>query len=1806
MSGATTTGPVPAGGATAGPEPLNAFILLDYMALVMKEGTKDALAQFDTTTVSPGATGPRSLAALARQYPPNSQAPTGVSRVVQIARANQQLPLDSDAILTVSGVTYVPAQGASLTGIAGQFGVAATAIASIASNPQLSFMPLPAGVTALQLAGPSGTALVPVARSASFQDVARQWGIGATAIDPALIWSNLDVVDRLLVPGQPIRLPAFTRGVTGPQSLLSLATSYKLAVDALALQNADVDLYGPTAAILIPQASRLTVGHLLDRLKAMGFDQKTSGLAGRALLHGLRLPPPDGPSGARKGLYQITGQQQPVLGITAGSRLNLGYDGPTAPAWLRFGGQGMSGGDGPTGAASGKNLVSYPVGVTGMTQIHRLAGATAYSPTGSFLRLDPFQIHPKSYPLAHSITWNVPQNPIGPTGIVAVGSTGSYGTAASLGSTAAPLGNYFVRTFPARLQSLLQSALPAGTAFTLNKRIVEAAGRADSQIITPIAWSTVLEIKIAQVPKRGGGGEPFVYAVQGTTEKEKSILQEILAQPQGPLSIFLLYPANTAQQGQKSATVALVSDPLPSVLLFRTNPSSSTAPGTTAAASAQELLRQIWEVDQVEQPGVYLYYKAPPVNGGTGSLPSYLFGNHPSASVTLLIMHELQAGGSVENPSYVLPPYINSVVLDTATQARSESLFVQSVNSAGGFDPILQTKTPTIHPGTIAFRVQRPNPNYPTPPAPPVTAVDELNELYSIIEVQIPEQDAWTASRPSLPVGPRNPTLGITSAAPPSFSYDVSFPISRLAKVAGPTGATGPVRENDPYAGIGATLTVNVSLLDIFGNTLATEPGQSWLSSTSQPGYTDSVIGIDAWPHTSKTYSVDTTGNLLIELVFDAGYYLAQYWANTAGVNGLIETVAAVRKTYEKVFYQVSQPDMTATVTSNFDPGACHTITDFIRQFVTDCWSSLGILLADLGKVTPPRTISPVSLQTKVPLADTSGDDLFPLTVKIALSRNGKIDPAFDDVPSVQQVISSVAPQTRAAGGKTGKLSNFAKAFEAAFPSFKVATGQSGPESATGTERAHKGIWLVRFAAQQNTDGIYVRLGGTPTYYAPRPVATSLINRPNVSIYRIAPGKTLSQTVTADPNCQGEYCSVKSFTGVDLNVLAQQFLEAMDQALAPEMAAAAAIAAPDVFQTLIGYKANLAGILSGQFPGSSPVPAVYTDAPLPPDGDSAAGYALESELLETLGKLRKIETIIQCPVQSEWKTAPENDASLALYGKLMPLAKQQSSAFSYSSATIRIGRDSATSTLSTLYSINQTQQAASETVARESATFSDAVTFHVTALAHNFRPAVIPEYEQSDWLAFVLPFEIGNGVAAGATAAPPPLPLDIPLPLRAYPTSPALKGQIAVPLLPQFGQSFGATATVAQATQWAYEYSYQYAAAAQDTVSVGIDFNVAGATGYSHSATPGVGVDLAADLLQFKTLYPVLSDGLSLLPLFLKDNSAATPDAQKARLALSSFCDLAGYVVSSWKSWHEYQLTTVYQYEIEQLALPDGPTAAPVLAVQVKEVNRPGGLTGPTSIPLPAIAIDGYLTQSRSAGATTVGPNARTALYTFQAIGASGPALLGWGDQSQHPVRTVRFPGLNVLSQENARAGLGVLRNKDLGRIGGTGDFRPVDPAFIFETPLIKFANVLNPYLDPAGSIFLPNEVHPASATLEGYISALFELLLDGLVSDTTVLVKLAVSYGYTLGEGLPVELPMLLTTPHEYKIAGDPSFVGTVANRIKAWFADRNMNPASLPANAALVFDLTIFSTLSKSQLPILRLREIELPCGSVTWTWS
>jgi len=230
--------------------------------------------------------------------------------------------------------------------------------------------------------------------------------------------------------------------------------------------------------------------------------------------------------------------------------------------------------------------------------------------------------------------------------------------------------------------------------------------------------------------------------------------------------------------------------------------------------------------------------------------------------------------------------------------------------------------------------------------------------------------------------------------------------------------------------------------------------------------------------------------------------------------------------------------------------------------------------------------------------------------------------------------------------------------------------------------------------------------------------------------------------------------------------------------------------------------------------------------------------------------------------------------------------------------------------------------------------------------------------------------------------------------------------------------------------------------------------------------------------------------------------------------------------------------------------------------------------SGPPALALPVIDIPGYTSQLHESTADSAGY-----VYTDP-----GGAYLAASSRFSVPRRIVSLRNLDVLELENAWAGASVARNEIIGGL-------PANPAFVYQTPLVRFVDVLTPLLTPAGewdlSVFTPGPPpHPLSLYLKDFLAAFFKASADRTI-------KLGCTFRYLLN-GLPVELPVLLTTPFAYT-AGE---YATLADFIVNWFGDHGLTGKS----GDLLFDLSVFASLTTSQLPLLQLR-LTLKTGLIEW---
>jgi hypothetical protein len=171
-------------------------------------------------------------------------------------------------------------------------------------------------------------------------------------------------------------------------------------------------------------------------------------------------------------------------------------------------------------------------------------------------------------------------------------------------------------------------------------------------------------------------------------------------------------------------------------------------------------------------------------------------------------------------------------------------------------------------------------------------------------------------------------TAGVVLQDTNDWLYERVFPVYRFAKtnsLSASLNALLPDPERNPYAGIAADaqITLELNWQDIYGNRFEeteTPKTRSW-NVHKIVHYFDPLLGINRWPSVTESYvfkSIESQPNeveLLIELILDQAPYVPvpdRAFAETQ------HKTSTARATYEQVYYQVHQPDVTFTVCPGF------------------------------------------------------------------------------------------------------------------------------------------------------------------------------------------------------------------------------------------------------------------------------------------------------------------------------------------------------------------------------------------------------------------------------------------------------------------------------------------------------------------------------------------------------------------------------------------------------------------------------------------------------------------------------------------------------------------------------------------------------------------------------------------------------------------------------------------------------------------------------------------------------------------------
>jgi len=749
-------------------------------------------------------------------------------------------------------------------------------------------------------------------------------------------------------------------------------------------------------------------------------------------------------------------------------------------------------------------------------------------------------------------------------------------------------------------------------------------------------------------------------------------------------------------------------------------------------------------------------------------------------------------------------------------------------------------------------------------------------------------------------------------------------------------------------------------------------------------------------------------------------------------------------------------------------------------------------------------------------------------------------------------------------------------------------------------------------------------------FYAPKPLATSLVSKSGVPLCQYVTGHGLDCS-------KGE---VQTFTGIDMDTWGAQSLNAIDVFLSADYAIPAflvdqlksdeeiawlaeqGIKASTYLQAITQAKTVLAGAIASEIEPILTAPYV---SPATRENTSLgnAQDKFKQQLLNQLGNAYTVNALVQFEVTAESDFIASDDYPIPprLYGTpvINNNAGGDAKEYSISTSKIELNKKDSENTDSFLTFSFTTKNAKEFTSVDLDMTY---VVTHVECDISEVKD--INDYKGSNWLTFIIPADVSNNkdmfktVPVTASLQQSLGQVDIPVVLRNYPTPPTLTTQTGK------GVSVEGDTTktrVAKASEWDFTYSYTEDQAAQDKIFSDIEFNIIPNPSAKRLGSPTR--DLFSDLAQFVAVWPnVLDDFNRYLKLITAQSDNNNPNLANAYYALQTMVTLTNNLAIAWSEFNSLLFgnpngnatARAYDFIISQTDDNDFDsrllvTITPAVDMSADDLSlyRSHKTVLEAELPqTPYVTIDGYTKVNATDKKGTPIPNA----YWYQ---AADKTYLSWEESFNIPSRNVNVDALNILQFQYAWAGLSVIRNEDL------VPYNPTASDFIYRTPLVRFSNKLIPLLsndDTFDIARINNDAGinlPLAQQLANFFSTFFTY--DELAEQ---LVKLSVSWNYPLlassGDLMPaIELPVLLAAPFTFEIPSDyelpaggcqptfsefDPFVCRLANTLKMWYNQHK------PVNSGAWFqiDIAVFSSLSESKLPLITLQNVVLYYKNIT----
>ncbi|KYO52572.1 LysM domain-containing protein (plasmid) [Tistrella mobilis] len=744
------------------------------------------------------------------------------------------------------------------------------AVTMLWQNPEVdpAFAAWAAAVAELNPGYAGGPVILPAATTALLPDeslralAARLLMVADATAIPATPSANFRTVvatTDLLAPLAPVVVTDCRLTTIDNQTLRAFATSYDLAIETTGMVVADVPgVFAVDAALplIVPDLAAIGLARLMPALTGDAPVRDVAGQVSRFMLHGQRLPAPQGDDSQLSGLYDLIGQQ--VTGPAPDTtqppetvRLTLTVTETVEVPWLTL--------VATETAPPTEGLAAFTARNTDLAARNPAAAAGRIRP-GMILEVDdttqlviqvtekmledgypadtltpvlsappaPLQLWedvPVRHGLSQMVIWQTPNQINLP--------------ALSEGAETASIGMPSFWPFGSDLAAIAAAA--DGGPWQLYRTDPEKGPDSPALPVHRSIWASLIDIGISRIP-----GRPNTASVTGADTAGRQLLLELWryleTHPDDNAVLyfgFRLSPAAGLPGGLTTTGIDRSAS-----YIVRTNLSTETRSGNLSAnrlaladgdlppsspyfapvGDAEMFLKLVWEASVVGGGGYWLEL----TDGDGNGYGDEIWSQEGTATVTIIA---LLASQSMANPDRQLHSFNTAALVADPVDPAATALFVAAPDDRD------QIRQATVAQGNVGFTMGLVN--------PPDAGDDpdlRARRLYNLAGYQLPETEVFAASNAGSPVGPRvdgsaaavdrmrmTPRLEADAADENDQTLSQVIPIHRYAKTPTVPAIPGlPPQAGDPYAGISASgrtappvATVVLGFHDVYGNATA-------------------------------------------------------------------------------------------------------------------------------------------------------------------------------------------------------------------------------------------------------------------------------------------------------------------------------------------------------------------------------------------------------------------------------------------------------------------------------------------------------------------------------------------------------------------------------------------------------------------------------------------------------------------------------------------------------------------------------------------------------------------------------------------------------------------------------------------------------------------------------------------------------------------------------------------------------------------------------------------------------------------------